>query len=151
MTDVAIRTATPEDIGAMCSLLAELFTLESDFVPDRDKQEKALRMLIADSASMSHVLIAVTGGKVIGMGTVQLVVSTAEGGPAGLVEDIIVLSEHRGNGIGAHILSQLGEWARQRGATRLQLLAEMDNLPALDFYRSKGWSFTHLICLRKRL
>ncbi len=151
MTDVAIRTATREDIGAMCSLLAELFTLESDFVPDAEKQEKALHMLIADSTGMSHVLIAVTGGKVIGMGTVQLVTSTAEGGPAGLVEDVIVLSEYRRNGIGSRILSQLGQWCRTRGITRLQLLADADNLPALDFYRSQGWSFTNLICLRKRL
>jgi hypothetical protein len=32
--------------------------------------------------------------------------------------------------------------------SRLQLLADRSNVPALDFYRIMGWHMTELICLR---
>jgi hypothetical protein len=35
--DLAIRPARPEDIPRMCELLAELFSIESDFTPNVEK------------------------------------------------------------------------------------------------------------------
>jgi GNAT superfamily N-acetyltransferase len=147
--DITIRTAMPADIPGMCDLLQDLFSIESDYSPDREKQVLGLVILLNDPGGSSLVVVAVRGGAVIGMGTVQLVVSTAQGGAVGLVEDIIVRQDHRGNGIGSRILSHLSEWSRMRGATRLQLLADANNARALDFYNNKGWSVTGLICLRK--
>ena len=40
-------------------------------------------------------------------------------------------------------------WARARGATRLQLLADRENAPALAFYARVGWRATRLVCLRR--
>jgi ribosomal protein S18 acetylase RimI-like enzyme len=31
----------------------------------------------------------------------------------------------------------------------LQLLADKNNLPALNFYQKQGWQSTQLVCLRK--
>lgn len=45
-------------------------------------------MLIANQ--WATVLVAETSGKVVGMATGQLTISTAEGGPALLVEDVVV-------------------------------------------------------------
>ncbi|MBI4984298.1 MAG: GNAT family N-acetyltransferase, partial [Rhodocyclales bacterium] len=36
--DVSIDFAAAGDLPALCDLLAELFTLESDFKPEREKQ-----------------------------------------------------------------------------------------------------------------
>ncbi len=83
------------------------------------------------------------------MVTVQLVVSTAEGGASGLLEDMVVQEEARGGGIGARLLQAAEGWAFERGATRIQLLADRMNLPALRFYRRMGWSGTQLVCLRR--
>jgi ribosomal protein S18 acetylase RimI-like enzyme len=38
--------------------------------------------------------------------------------------------------------------AREMGLSRLQLLADMDNAPALDFYTRRGWRRTSLLALR---
>ncbi len=149
--NVIIRPAQSEDLPGMCDLLHDLFSLESDFSPDREKQVRGLTMLLHDPADASLIVVAVQGDDVIGMGTVQLVVSTAEGGAAGLVEDIIVRKEHRRAGIGTGILSQIEAWCKARKATRLQLLTDRQNVRALDFYTHRGWVSTDLICRRKSI
>jgi GNAT superfamily N-acetyltransferase len=95
------------------------------------------------------VLVAERDGAVVGMVTAQLVVSTAEGGPAALVEDMVIDAPERGRGAGRALLEAIEGWARERGATRLQLLADDGNEPALAFYARMGWRRTRLVCLRR--
>jgi GNAT superfamily N-acetyltransferase len=77
------------------------------------------------------------------------VVSTAEGGLSALVEDLVVDEPERGKGVGRALLTGIEGWAFSRGATRLQLLADRGNAPALAFYAREGWSSTRLVCLRR--
>lgn len=146
-----IRPALPGDIRQLCDLLADLFSLESDFAPFREKQEKGLKLLLEESTGSSVVLVAERAALVLGMCSVQTVISTAEGGPAGIVEDVVVRREHRGRGIGGSLLGAAMAWCTKQGITRMQLLADRDNAPALQFYFSRGWTGTGLICLRKRI
>ena len=95
------------------------------------------------------VKVGEVDGGVVAMCTAQILVSTAEGAFSVMVEDMVVAEDMRGQGIGAALLATVEAWARQRGATRLQLLADRENLPALAFYRKHGWHPTQLICLRK--
>jgi GNAT superfamily N-acetyltransferase len=95
------------------------------------------------------ILVAERRGARIGMVTAQLVVSTAEGAPSALVEDMVVDAAARGRGTGAALLRAIERWARERGATRLQLLADRENAPALAFYARSGWTATRLVCLRR--
>jgi GNAT superfamily N-acetyltransferase len=148
--DVLIRAARPEDIPRMTDLLAELFSIETDFAPDVEKQILGLSALVAGPPGRSCVLAAEQGGNVIGMATVQTLVSTAEGGRVGLVEDVVVRRNLRGRGVGTQLIEAILTWARSQGLTRLQLLADRDNQQALDFYASRNWVSTRLICLRRR-
>lgn len=133
----------------MTELLDELFSLESDFQPDVVKQVKGLSMLVADSSGSSLVLVAVArGGEVIGMATVQTLISTAEGGQVGFVEDVVVDSRYRCRGVGTMLLARIIDWSRDNKFTRLQLLADGTNHVAADFYRSRGLNATSLNCMR---
>lgn len=148
------RTACLEDIPALCQLLEALFTLETDFQPDSEKQARALARLIAEGAGdkpLSQVWVAEAGARVIGMCTVQIYISTAEGGRVGLVEDVIVAEDYRGRGIGRAMLAKLEQWAQHQGLLRLQLLADRHNQRALAFYQRHGWQQTQLVALRKPL
>jgi len=149
--DFTIRHAQPEDLPRMCDLLAELFSIESDFVPDREKQVHGLSALIAMPPGNVLLLVAVHDKTVIGMATVQTLISTAEGGQVGLVEDVIVDQKFRGRGVGTRLLEEIVAWGKKTGLKRLQLLADRDNQPALDFYSSRGLTSTRLTCLRKLL
>jgi GNAT superfamily N-acetyltransferase len=147
--DITVRPAKPEDIPRMSELLDELFSVESDFQPDVVKQVKGLGMLVAESSGSSLVLVAVAqGGEVIGMATVQTLVSTAEGGRVGLVEDVVVDSRCRCRGVGTMLLARIIDWSRENRFTRLQLLADRANHIAVNFYRTRGWSATSLNCMR---
>ena len=131
----------------MSLLLDQLFTIEQDFTPDREKQRRGLQLLIDSPGAL--VVVAEEGNEIAGMATLQLVVSTAEGGRAGLIEDVVVGEFYRGRGVGHSLMDHLLSWAKKQGAMRVQLLADRDNQPALDFYRKEGWLQTSLVALRK--
>lgn len=133
----------------MCGLLSELFSIESDFSPDSQKQTKGLSLLLGDTSGLSAVLVAEKGDEIVGMCSVQILISTARGGPVGLMEDLIVRKGHRGNGIGTRLISEIFRWCDAKNISRLQLLRDVDNEHALKFYAGKGWSSTNLVCMRK--
>jgi ribosomal protein S18 acetylase RimI-like enzyme len=147
--DISVRRARAADIPQLCDLLAELFSIESDFSPDGEKQTQGLTLFINDTAGSLAVFVAEKDGEIIGMCSVQTLISTAEGGPAGFVEDVIVRREYRGRGIGSLLLSEIVRWSIEKNITRLQLLAEVDNERALKFYARSGWTTTNLTCMRK--
>jgi GNAT superfamily N-acetyltransferase len=78
------------------------------------------------------------------MVSAQLVISTAEGAPSTWVEDMVVRDGWRGQGIGRALLDGLMSWAKSKGATRAQLLVDLDNEPALGYYQHLGWQTTRL-------
>lgn len=142
-----VRPAAEADLPALVDLLGRLFALEADFEPDPARQEAGLRLMLADPERRA-VLVAERGGRVTGMATVQLVVSTAEGAPSAWVEDLVVAEPERGQGTGRALLEALAAWAARRGATRWQLLVDEENRPAHGFYRRLGWRPTQLRALR---
>ncbi len=145
-----IRNAQPEDIGAMVALLKQLFAIETDFKIDAERHRRGLALMIDGCGKHRCVQVAEVEGAVVGMGTAQLLISTAEGGLVALVEDIVVDAQWRGRGIGRLLVAALEQWASLHGATRLQLLADRTNFSALDFYDRIGWRPTRMICLRRR-
>ena len=146
---ITIRTAKPSDIPQLVELLKALFTIEADFDFDQEKQACGLNLLLNSDKDCILVAELVSDNKVLGMCTVQTLISTAEGGPVGLLEDLVVAAEFRHQGIGAQLLAEAVNWAECQGLKRLQLLADKNNLPALNFYQKQGWNSTQLVCLRK--
>jgi GNAT superfamily N-acetyltransferase len=147
--EVMIRPAVYADISALVGLLKDLFSIEADFVCNEALHYQGLKMMLNDRERQC-IMVAENRGTVIGMCSVQTLVSTAEGGIVGLVEDMVIHKRYRGQGIGSKLLDSVEHWAREKGLKRLQLLADRNNLPALEFYRKRQWQQTQLICLRKK-
>ena len=147
--NAVIRRAGPEDIPALVGLLRLLFSIEKDFVFDAVKQERGLRLLLANA--QAAVFAAEYDGQVIGMCTGQLLISTAQGGPSALIEDVVVQLAQQGKGVGRQLVAAAEAWAVSQGASRMQLLADQNNAPALAFYHKTGLQRTAMICLRKML
>jgi len=146
---ITIRTAKPSDIPKLVGLLKELFIIEADFDFDQEKQACGLNLLLKSDKDCILVAELLNDDKVLGMCTVQTLISTAEGGAVGLLEDLIVAADFRNQGIAAKLVAEAVYWADCRGLKRLQLLADKNNQPALDFYHKQGWESTQLVCLRK--
>lgn len=149
MTKTVIRAAQEKDIPDMIALLHGLFSLEQDFAPDAGKQESGLALMLSDPRERRVLVAESAEGMVVGMCSAQVLVSTAEGGRVGLVEDVVVRPALRGQGIGSRLMRALEEWAADLGLLRLQLLADRENGGAFAFYSKCGWTNTALICLRK--
>jgi GNAT superfamily N-acetyltransferase len=132
----------------MISLLRILFSIEADFSFDEEKQQRGLALMLMDSTSRC-IMVAELEGRIIGMCTAQILISTAEGGPSALLEDLVVAEGCRGQGIGTELLNEIAGWAKTIGVRRLQLLADRNNAGALEFYHKQAWQTTELICLRK--
>ena len=144
-----VRPADKKDLAILTSFLQTLFSIEEDFEFNNELQQKGIGLMLANDHGC--ILVAEIAGKVVGMCSGQLTISTAEGGPALLVEDVVVHEDFRGKGVGGKLMDEIARWAGKYGATRLQLLADQNNSGALAFYRKLGWQATQLICLRKRV
>lgn len=144
-----IRKAIESDVPSLIALLKILFSLETDFSVNESKQRIGLELMLNDDSNRC-IMVADMKGQVIGMCTAQLLVSTAEGGVVALIEDLVVANEYRKIGIGKNLLLAIESWAAEKGAKRLQLLADRNNTPALEFYRKMSWNCTQLICLHKK-
>lgn len=145
-----IDFATDADIEVMADLLHELFTLESDFRPERDKQLAALAWLL-DHPDHGRLFVLRDGARTVGMANALVSISTAEGGPVLVLEDVIVAASHRGRGLGRQLVAHVLAWARAAGLSRVTLLADRDNAAALRFYRSLGFEESAMVVRRFRI
>ena len=145
-----IRQALFDDIPQLCSLLAELFTQEADFSPDTERQRRGLR-LILDNPESGRVYCATQSDTVIGMVTILFTISTAEGSRAAWLEDMVVHPDWRRQGIGWQLLNHALAAARMAGCTRISLLTDGVNRPAMRFYSRAGFVRSAMVPLRLSL
>jgi len=148
--NVTIDFATEADLPAMADLLHELFTLESDFVPERERQLRGLKMILDDPA-VGRLFVLRVDGQVAGMVNALISISTAQGTRVLVLEDVIVSADHRAGGLGRRLVDHVCDWARGEGMTRVTLLADKDNGPALGFYARLGFGPSAMRVLRKPL
>lgn len=147
--DCRIDFATPDDLPALANLLTELFALESDFAPDREKQLAGLR-LVLDHPELGRLFVLRVDGAVAGMANALVTVSTVEGGRVVILEDVIVSASLRGGGLGRRLVEHVFAWARDQGMTRVTLLADRNNPAALAFYARLGFQPSAMRVLRRR-
>jgi GNAT superfamily N-acetyltransferase len=142
-----IDSATVDDIPFLAGLLADLFTQEADFRPDREKQERGLR-LILDSPGLGTIFVARDGGEVVGMVSLLFTISTAEGEAACWLEDLVVRPGRRGGGLGSRLLEHAIDFAKEHGFPRLTLLTDRSNEGAIRLYERHGFQRSAMIPLR---
>jgi GNAT superfamily N-acetyltransferase len=147
---ITVGNATVADVPYLCDLLALLFAQESEFAPDEDCQAKGLR-LILDHPETGRIHCALAGSAIIGMVSVLFTVSTAEGGRAAWIEDMIVHPDWRGKEVGRHLLDHAIQDARAAGCLRLTLLTDADNAGGMRFYERAGFVRSPMVPFRLKL
>jgi ribosomal protein S18 acetylase RimI-like enzyme len=145
-----VRQATAADVKPLSDLLALLFTDEVDFTPDAERQERALR-LIVEQPDVGRIYCATDGDTIVGMVSILFTVSTAEGGRAAWLEDMVVHPASRGQGFGEQLLREAIKEARAAGCSRLTLLTDASNKAAMRFYRRAGFVRSQMVPLRLSL
>jgi GNAT superfamily N-acetyltransferase len=145
-----IETATLDDINALCDLLTILFSQEAEFKPDRQAQQTGLQAIISNP-ELGIILLARHNDKVVGMVSLLFSISTALGGRVAILEDMVVLPDKRGLGIGSALLTAAISTARDSGCQRITLLTDSDNAIARGFYEKHGFVRSSMLAFRRLL
>lgn len=147
MDEPHIEQATLEDLPQLTDLLFDLFTQEADFVPNRAKQMRGLR-LILEQPNRGRIFVVRQNGTILGMINLLFTISTAEGGSVILLEDVIVHREHRGRGVGEKLLAHSIEYAKKKDFARITLLTDRLNEQGQRFFKAHGFIESKMIPLR---
>ena len=147
MDEPHIEQATLEDLPQLTDLLYDLFTQEGDFVPNRAKQMRGLR-LILEQPSRGRIFVLRQNGTILGMINLLFTISTAEGGFVIMLEDVIVHRAHRGKGFGDKLLQHSIAYAKKKNFLRITLLADRLNDQGQHFFKEYGFFESKMIPLR---
>jgi GNAT superfamily N-acetyltransferase len=147
---IRIEQATIEHIPQMADLLAVLFSEEQEFRPDREKQIRALRMIVS-APERGNIFVATDEDKVVGMMSLLFTISTAKGGTACWLEDMVIRPEHRGKGLGTKLLEHAVNYAKSQGFTRITLLTDRASDKSIHFYERHGFQRSEMVPMRMHL
>src|SRR5687768_5110026 len=142
-----ITAAIQEDIPGLCELLGLLFAQEAEFQPDRSVQSAALREII-NSPEHGQILVLRKNGSLIGMVNLLFTVSTALGGRAAILEDMVVHPDYRGSGAGSKLMQVAVDFAKSANCLRITLLTDRTNEPAQRFYKRQGFKLSGMVPMR---
>jgi ribosomal protein S18 acetylase RimI-like enzyme len=147
---IAFEPARDADLAQLVELLAVLFEQEAEFRPDAGKQSAALQLILSDPVR-GRIYVARDGRKVVAMASLLFTVSTAEGGKAAWLEDLVVHPEYRRRGTGQKMLDYVVSQARSEGVLRITLLTDMQNERAQALYRRAGFVGSPMRPMRLKL
>ena len=132
-----VRQARDSDVAAIHRLIVDLATYERAADQVRATTEQ-LRTALFGAQPAAYALVAEVDDQVVGFALYFRSFSTWEGVHGIYLEDLYVVPEHRGAGLGKALLSSLAALAVDRGYARLEWAVLDWNQPSIDFYRSLG-------------
>lgn len=144
MEKITYGEASATDIAGLVHLLSLLFSIEKDFNPNTSNQQKGLELLLKNKSTASIQVARNAVGKAVGMVSAQLVISTAQGTASAWIEDMVIDIAYRKHGIGKQLLQNALNWAKNKGASRAQLLVDIKNSDAIGYYEHLNWQSTLL-------
>ncbi|HYH62738.1 MAG TPA: GNAT family N-acetyltransferase [Solirubrobacterales bacterium] len=137
--EVGIRAAEPSDIEELIAAYSWLFAPPGAEPPTWDERRAAVALRQAMESHDAAVLIATgEGGRIIGFVTGYLDIHSVRFGYRCWVEDLAVDPELRSRGVGTQLMQAIRGWARERGATHLELDSADTRADAHRFYEREG-------------
>jgi GNAT superfamily N-acetyltransferase len=134
---ITIRQATPADVGQILVFIQALATYEREPNAVTATEADLLQHGFGENPYYTCV-IAELDGVPAGFALYFFDYSTWLGRPGLYLEDLFVLPEHRGAGVGKALLQRLAAIALEKGCARMKWEVLDWNTSAIDFYRSMG-------------
>ena len=131
---VRIRRLRKADIATIFDINALLMQLWKE--PSKDKGSVSeLRTILNDKNTI--LIVAQDGKRIVGMGTLYIVVRI--GKRSGHIEDVVVDSAYRGQGLGSKIMRSLITAARAKKVTALHLTSRPARVAGNKLYQKLGF------------
>jgi ribosomal protein S18 acetylase RimI-like enzyme len=133
-----VREAVPEDAAVVSDLLRALAETLGEGEKFRST-EALIRQHGFGPSRRLWSMLAVAGAEAVGLATYYPTFSTTRGAPGVYLQDLYVVPEGRGGGVGEQLIRAVTRDAEAAwGAAYLTLLVYDDNLGARRFYRRLG-------------
>ncbi len=132
-----IREAEPKDAPALLRLIRALAEYEK-LLDYFENDEARVRETLFGPNPRAFCSIAEVAGEAVGYAVWLYSYSTFTGRHGMYLEDLFVLPEHRGKGIGKAFLHMLAKRCVAEGLGRLDWAVLDWNEPSIGFYRSLG-------------
>ena len=137
MDPLRLRDANPGDAGTIHDFICALALYERE--PDAvETTPEALAQQLASEQPPFECVLAELGGQAVGFALFFYNYSTWKGRRGLYLEDLFVLPEFRGRGVGKALFLHVGKLAKQRGCARYEWAALDWNTPAIAFYKRFG-------------
>ena len=149
--DVIVRDALADEMRAVAAGYEWLFDPPGMRPPQWDEGVAVVRLREAVESDRSAVLVADVDSQIIGVCTVYLDIVSVRFGQRCWIEDLAVHPELRSRGVGAGLMDAAAQWARDHGASHLELDSAEARERAHRFYERRrpawtsrcfGWTLT---------
>jgi GNAT superfamily N-acetyltransferase len=140
--DAEIRAAAVGEEEAIVPLYEWLFAPPGTRPASWDERRAAVALTSAITSHDAVVLVAeAADGRLVGFCTAYQDIHSVRFGYRAWVEDLAVHPERRSEGIGKALLDAAKAWARERGATHLELDSAEGRTDAHRFYEREGAAY----------
>ncbi len=134
---MTLRSATIDDVPQVLAFIRALAAYER-LLHAVVATEDGLRLALFGPRPYAEVVLAEDAGIPIGFALFFHTFSTFLGQPGLHLEDLFVIPEARGRGVGRALLGHLARLAVERGCGRVEWAVLDWNAPAIRFYESLG-------------
>lgn len=140
--DLTTREATVADVPAVAELFAAYRVfygrtrdvgLAATFLLERLTRRES-RVFVAEAAA------AARPARLCAFAQVYASFSSVDAAPIWVLNDLFVADEHRGRGVGRHLLRRVHDVAREHGVFRIELETALSNGRARSLYESLGYT-----------
>ena len=134
---MTLRAATVADVPQILAFIRALADYER-LLHEVVATEDGIRQALFGPRPYAEVVLAEDDGAPIGFALFFHTFSTFVGVPGLYLEDLFVVPEARGRGVGRALLAHLSRLAVERGCGRVEWAVLDWNAPAIRFYESLG-------------
>ena len=135
--DLRIAPATADELDELLPLFAAYQRFYGADRPD-DAHNREFFGRFVDPSDHGSLLGAWQGGKAVGYAGLFWTFTSVSTRDIVLLNDLFVVEEARGAGVGRALIAATVEIARERGAAKVRWWTELDNRRAQSLYESTG-------------
>lgn len=131
-----IRDATTVDVPRIVDCYHWLFRSPGGVPPnwDEDQARERVTGTIESPGSVFFVAISSVDSRLVGICSAYLDINSVRYGRRCWIEDLAIEPEMRSQGLGRQLIAEVKAWARERGATHLELDTGKAREDARRFY-----------------
>lgn len=135
---VTLRLASPDDLAVVLDLVRRYHEFE-EIASEQDATARTLTPLL-QHGDAGRVWLIERAGATIGYIALCFGYSIELGGRDAFIDEMYILEEHRGAGVGKTVLAEIQSRARDSGVKALHLEVDRSNDRAKKLYRALGFT-----------